>query len=132
MQLQVSSWAIKDGRCHYRNRYVRTDAFMAEQEAGRMLFKGAFSRGDPAGCPPTPVCLRAAPFLRASHGEKHCSHMALKCAAVGEAWLCRAEDGTCALSCLGQQHCPDSPPPNEAVSLCGSTEVKSGAAGETC
>ena len=47
--VQVSSWAIKDGRCYYRNRYVRTDAFMAEQEAGRMLFKGAFSRGDPAG-----------------------------------------------------------------------------------
>ena len=47
--VQVSSWAIKDGRCFYRNRYVRTDAFMAEQEAGRMLFKGAFSRGDPAG-----------------------------------------------------------------------------------
>lgn len=24
---------------------------MAEQEAGRMLYKGAFSRGDPAGDP---------------------------------------------------------------------------------
>lgn len=47
--MQVSSWAIKDGRCYYRNRYVRTDAFKAEQEAGRMLFKGAFSKGDPAG-----------------------------------------------------------------------------------
>jgi len=47
--MQVNSFAIKDGQCHYRNRYVRTDAFMAEQEAGRMLFKGAFSRGDPAG-----------------------------------------------------------------------------------
>ena len=51
VSLQVSSWAVKDGRCYYRNRYVRTDAFVAEQEAGRMLFKGAFSRGDPAGCP---------------------------------------------------------------------------------
>ena len=51
LSLQVNSWAIKDGRCYYRNRYVRTDALMAEQEAGRMLFKGAFSRGDPAGCP---------------------------------------------------------------------------------
>lgn len=49
--VQVNSWAIRDGRCYYRNRYVRTGAFMAEQEAGRMLYKGAFSRGDPAGDP---------------------------------------------------------------------------------
>ena len=62
----MSSWAIKDGRCYYRNRYVRTDAFMAEQEAGRMLFKGAFSRGDPAGERAVPPLLEH-PLSQHSH-----------------------------------------------------------------
>jgi carotenoid cleavage dioxygenase-like enzyme len=46
---QVCSWAIRGGRCHFRNRFVRTDAFCAEQAAGRPLFRGAFSAGDPSG-----------------------------------------------------------------------------------
>ncbi len=39
IDLQVCSWAFKAGRCFFRSRYVRTDAFMTEQEAGRMLFR---------------------------------------------------------------------------------------------
>ena len=31
------------------NRFVRTDDFVAEQEAGKMLFRGAFSVGNPSG-----------------------------------------------------------------------------------
>ena len=64
--VQVNSWAIRDGRCYYRNRYVRTGAFMAEQEAGRMLYKGAFSRGDPAG-DPSPFAMLMAEALLSSH-----------------------------------------------------------------
>ena len=30
-------------------RFVRTEGFVKEQEAGRMLFKGAFSTGNPTG-----------------------------------------------------------------------------------
>lgn len=49
LRTQVCSWAIQNGRCYFRNRFVRTDAFCAEQAAGRMLFRGAFSAGDPSG-----------------------------------------------------------------------------------
>ncbi|CAL8467343.1 g6880 [Coccomyxa elongata] len=45
----VCSWAFSSGRCFFRNRYVRTGDFMAEQEAGRMLYRGAFSAGNPSG-----------------------------------------------------------------------------------
>ncbi|BDA40369.1 beta,beta-carotene 15,15'-dioxygenase [Coccomyxa sp. Obi] len=45
----VCSWAFSDGHCFFRSRYVRTNDFMAEQEAGRMLYRGAFSAGNPSG-----------------------------------------------------------------------------------
>ncbi|KAK9824995.1 hypothetical protein WJX81_007215 [Elliptochloris bilobata] len=46
---QVSTFAIKNGRVFFRNRFVRTEALMREQEAQKMLYRGAFSVGNPAG-----------------------------------------------------------------------------------
>ncbi len=34
---------------HFQNKYVRTEALMKEQAAGRMLYRGAFSVGNPSG-----------------------------------------------------------------------------------
>lgn len=45
----ISMFSIKDGRVHFRNKYVRTEALIKEQEAGRMLYRGAFSVGNPSG-----------------------------------------------------------------------------------
>lgn len=36
-------------RPYFANRIVRTEAFVEEQQAGRMLYRGAFSVGNPAG-----------------------------------------------------------------------------------
>lgn len=41
--------AIRDGRAFFANRFVRTQGFLAEQAAGRLLHRGAFSVGNPAG-----------------------------------------------------------------------------------
>eukprot|EP00195_Chlamydomonas_chlamydogama_P010574 CAMPEP_0202902346 /NCGR_PEP_ID=MMETSP1392-20130828/16799_1 /ASSEMBLY_ACC=CAM_ASM_000868 /TAXON_ID=225041 /ORGANISM="Chlamydomonas chlamydogama, Strain SAG 11-48b" /LENGTH=605 /DNA_ID=CAMNT_0049589095 /DNA_START=178 /DNA_END=1995 /DNA_ORIENTATION=+ len=41
----VVSLAIKDGRAYFRNKYVRTKGFVAEQAAGRPLFRSTFSSG---------------------------------------------------------------------------------------
>eukprot|EP00884_Botryococcus_braunii_P006857 jgi/Botrbrau1/16172/Bobra.0272s0007.1 len=45
----VTYFAFKDGRCFFRNRYVRTEAFVREQAAQRLLYRGAFSVGNPSG-----------------------------------------------------------------------------------
>ncbi len=34
---------------HFQNKYVRTEALMKEQAAGKMLYRGAFSVGNPSG-----------------------------------------------------------------------------------
>ena len=34
----VSMFRIKDGRVHYRSRFVRNDRFLAQEKAGRILF----------------------------------------------------------------------------------------------
>lgn len=41
--------AIRDGRVFFANRFVRTKGFVAEQAAGRLLHRGAFSVGNPGG-----------------------------------------------------------------------------------
>jgi all-trans-8'-apo-beta-carotenal 15,15'-oxygenase len=41
--------AFRNGRAHVANAYVRTSGYVAEQAAGRMLFKGAFATGNPSG-----------------------------------------------------------------------------------
>ncbi|KAK9906660.1 hypothetical protein WJX75_005713 [Coccomyxa subellipsoidea] len=45
----VCSFAFKDGRVFFRNRFVRSEAFIAEQQAQKMLYRGAFSVGNPSG-----------------------------------------------------------------------------------
>ena len=36
---QVCSFAIKDGRVFFRNRYIRTEAFLREQAAQKLLYR---------------------------------------------------------------------------------------------
>ncbi len=45
----MCSFAFRDGRAFFRNRYVRTEAFLREQAAQRLLYRGAFSVGNPSG-----------------------------------------------------------------------------------
>lgn len=45
----VSSFAFKDGQVYYRNRYVRTAGYVAEQEAGKPLYRGVFGTQKPGG-----------------------------------------------------------------------------------
>ncbi|NJP05585.1 MAG: Apocarotenoid-15,15'-oxygenase [Chloroflexaceae bacterium] len=45
----VSSFAIANGRAFFRNRYVRTEGFVAEQQAGKVLYRGAFGTQKPGG-----------------------------------------------------------------------------------
>lgn len=47
---KVAMFAFKDGQMpFFSTRFVRTKAFVEEQRAGRMLYRGAFSVGNPAG-----------------------------------------------------------------------------------
>lgn len=43
----VSSIAIKDGKAYFRNKFVRTNSFVKEEEAGRFLDLSIFSAVDP-------------------------------------------------------------------------------------
>ncbi len=45
----ISAIAIRDGRAHYHNRYVRTEGFVAEQEAQKILYRGVFGTQKPGG-----------------------------------------------------------------------------------
>lgn len=45
----INSFAFKNGRAYYRNRYVRTEGFVAEQEAGKPLYRGVFGTQKPGG-----------------------------------------------------------------------------------
>ena len=47
--LQICKFAFKNGKVHFQNKYVRTEALMKEQAAGKMLYRGAFSVGNPSG-----------------------------------------------------------------------------------
>ncbi|MGK7930102.1 MAG: carotenoid oxygenase family protein [Microcystaceae cyanobacterium] len=38
-----------DGRVHFRNRFVRTEGYVAEQEKGEMLYRGVFGAKKPGG-----------------------------------------------------------------------------------
>lgn len=49
MPMQICKFAFKDGRVHFQNKYVRTEAMTKEQAAGKMLYRGAFSVGNPSG-----------------------------------------------------------------------------------
>jgi all-trans-8'-apo-beta-carotenal 15,15'-oxygenase len=45
----VSTFSFKDGKLFFASRFVRTEGFLKEQEANKMLYRGAFSVGNPAG-----------------------------------------------------------------------------------
>lgn len=45
----ISRIALKDGRAHYRNRFIRTEGYVAEQEAGKPLYRGVFGTQKPGG-----------------------------------------------------------------------------------
>jgi all-trans-8'-apo-beta-carotenal 15,15'-oxygenase len=40
---------LPDGRAHFRNRYVRTEGYIQEREAGKMLYRGVFGTQRPGG-----------------------------------------------------------------------------------
>jgi len=44
----VHAIAFRDGKATYRNRWVRTNGFMAEQEAGQAIWPGLMDRPDPS------------------------------------------------------------------------------------
>jgi len=45
----ISSIAFKDGKAYYRNRFVRTEGYVAEQAAGKPLYRGVFGTQKPGG-----------------------------------------------------------------------------------
>ena len=45
----VSAISFQGGRAHFRNRFVRTEGFVKEQEAGKMLYRGVFGTQKPGG-----------------------------------------------------------------------------------
>lgn len=45
----ISAFSFKDGRAHYCNRYVRTQAYLEEKQAGRILYRGVFGTQKPGG-----------------------------------------------------------------------------------
>lgn len=45
----VCAIAFQNGRAHFRNRFVRTEAFVEEQQAGRILYRGVFGTQKPGG-----------------------------------------------------------------------------------
>lgn len=45
----ISAIAIRQGRAYFRNRYVRTEGFLAEQKAGKILYRGVFGTQKPGG-----------------------------------------------------------------------------------
>ncbi|GAB4367367.1 MAG: carotenoid oxygenase family protein [Elainellaceae cyanobacterium] len=45
----ISAIRFQDGRAHYRNRYVRTQGYLEEQQAGKILYRGVFGTQKPGG-----------------------------------------------------------------------------------
>lgn len=45
----ICAIAFSEGRAHFRNRFVRTEEFCAEQQAERMLYRGVFGTQKPGG-----------------------------------------------------------------------------------
>ncbi|MFW6264035.1 MAG: carotenoid oxygenase family protein [Cyanobacteriota bacterium] len=45
----VCAISFKEGKAHFRNRFVRTEGFVKEQEAGKMLYRGVFGTQKPGG-----------------------------------------------------------------------------------
>ncbi len=45
----ICAIAFNDGRAHFRNRFVRTAGFVAEQQANKILYRGVFGTQKPGG-----------------------------------------------------------------------------------
>lgn len=45
----ISAISFHNGRVHYRNRFVRTEAYIQEQAAGKPLYRGVFGTRKPGG-----------------------------------------------------------------------------------
>ncbi|MEM1309232.1 MAG: carotenoid oxygenase family protein [Cyanobacteria bacterium P01_H01_bin.153] len=45
----ISSIALQNGKAYYRNRFVRTEGYVAEQKAGKALYRGVFGTPKPGG-----------------------------------------------------------------------------------
>lgn len=45
----VCAIAFKKGRAHFRNRFVRTEGYLTEQKAGKILYRGVFGTQKPGG-----------------------------------------------------------------------------------
>jgi all-trans-8'-apo-beta-carotenal 15,15'-oxygenase len=45
----ISAFTFQNGRVHYRNRFVRTDGYVKEQEAGKFVYRGVFGTQKPGG-----------------------------------------------------------------------------------
>jgi all-trans-8'-apo-beta-carotenal 15,15'-oxygenase len=45
----ISRITFTNGRAHFRNRFVQTDGYLAEQKAGKILYRGVFGTQKPGG-----------------------------------------------------------------------------------
>ena len=45
----ISAFSFKDGKVYYRNRFVQTEAYIKEQAAGKILYRGVFGTQKPGG-----------------------------------------------------------------------------------
>jgi len=45
----VCAVAFQNGRAHFRNRYIKTAGYLAEQKAGKILYRGVFGTDKPGG-----------------------------------------------------------------------------------
>jgi len=45
----VCAITFQDGKAHFRNRYVQTEGYLAEQAAGQILYRGVFGTDKPGG-----------------------------------------------------------------------------------
>jgi all-trans-8'-apo-beta-carotenal 15,15'-oxygenase len=45
----ICAIAFQNGRAHFRNRFVKTEGYLAEQVAGKILYRGVFGTDKPGG-----------------------------------------------------------------------------------
>ncbi len=45
----ISKITFTNGRAHFRNRFIRTEAYLEEQKAGKILYRGVFGTQKPGG-----------------------------------------------------------------------------------
>jgi all-trans-8'-apo-beta-carotenal 15,15'-oxygenase len=45
----ICAITFSEGKVHFRNRYVRTEGYLAEQQAGKILYRGVFGTQKPGG-----------------------------------------------------------------------------------